>query len=343
MSTILPDRIQADADAVTGLEKISVIMIVSERPEPLDLLYEEYVSALRAAGYASFEFIVVATRDDRRLVSPLLRLAREGEPVRVLESAHNVGEATLLRSAFAHCAGSIVAVVPAYRRIEASGLPLMIRRVEEGAADLVVACRSQDADSWSSQLQRRVVHGLVRRAVGGSFHDLGSGIRVMRAEVIREVPMYGEFLRFLPLLAVREGFTTEEVPVLQHPADRRPRFYSPGTYLRRLIDLAGVFFLVRFREKPLRFFGLFGSSLALVGGVMLAIMFVQRLMGQGLAERPLLLLAVLLTVIGLQAIALGLVGEIIVHASARHTPNYRLARYPDHESLTGSGTQESAP
>jgi hypothetical protein len=331
MSTILPEPIQADTGAVPGGEAISVIMIVSERPEPLDLLYVDYASALRAAGHGNFEFIVVASRDARRLVLPILQLAREGEPIRVLESAHNVGEATLLRSAFEHCAGTIIAVVPAYRRIEAAGLPLMISRIEQGVADLVVACRSQESDPWTNRVQRRLVHGLVRRVVGGSFHDLGSGVRVMRGDVIREVPMYGEFLRFLPLLAAREGFRTVEVMVPQHPADQRPRFYSPGVYVRRLIDLAGVFFLVRFREKPLRFFGLFGSSLALVGGVLLAVMFVQRLMGQGLAERPLLLLAVLLTVVGLQAIALGLVGEIIVHASARHAPNYRLARYPDGE------------
>lgn len=329
MSVILPDRLESESAPERAHEMVSVVIIVSERPEPLDALYEEYVSALRAAGYSDFEFIVVAGRDVRRLVLPLLRLAREGEPIRVLESAHNVGEATLLRSAFGHCAGSIVAVVPAYRRIEASGLPPLIRRVEEGAADLVVACRSQEGDPWTNRVQRRLVHALVRGTVGGSFHDLGSGVRVMRGEVIREVPLYGEFLRFLPLLAAREGFATEEVVVPQHPADRRARIYSPGIYLRRLIDLAGVFFLVRFREKPLRFFGLFGSSLAIVGGVLLAVMFVQRLMGQGLAERPLLLLAVLLTVIGLQAIALGLVGEIIVHASARHATNYRLARYTD--------------
>jgi hypothetical protein len=329
MSVIMPDRLEAKHGGTSAHEMISVIMIVSERPQPLDRLYEEYVSALRAAGYSDLEFIVVAGRDHRRLVQPVLQLAREGEPVRVLESAHNVGEATLLRSAVEHCTGTIVAVVPAYRRIEASGLPLLISRVEARAADLAVACRSQEGDSWTNRVQRRLVHGLVRRAVGGTFRDLGSGVRVMRGELIREVPLYGEFLRFLPLLAAREGFITEEVVVPQHPADRRARIYSPGIYLRRLIDLAGVFFLVRFREKPLRFFGLFGSSLAMVGGVLLAVMFVQRLMGQGLAERPLLLLAVLLTVIGLQAIALGLVGEIIVHASSRHATNYRLARYRD--------------
>lgn len=305
---------------------ISVIMVVSERAEPLAPLYADYAAALRAAGYGDFEFIFVSGRDWRRWLDPVLRLRRDGEPVQVLEAAQNVGETALLRSAFGHCTGSIIVTVPSYRRIDPNALPTLIRRLEDGAAHLVVACRSQQRDSWFNRFQRRVVHGLIRRAVGGEFHDLGSGVRAMHADVLREVPLYGEFSRFLPLLATREGFTTEELIVPQDAADQRTRVHSPGVYLRRLIDLAGVFFLIRFREKPLRFFGLVGSVLSGIGGVMLLVMFFQRMFGQSLADRPLLLLAVLLAVTGIQAIALGLVGEIIVHTTTRRQTTYRLSR-----------------
>jgi hypothetical protein len=310
-------------------EMVSVIMVVAERPESLEALYTEYATALREAGYDGFEFIVVSGRDWRRHVDPLLRLSRAGEPIQVLEAAQNVGETALLRSAFGSCSGSIIVTVPAYRRINAAALPLLIQRVENGEAHLVAARRSQQYDSWFNRFQRRLAYGLIRRAVGGAFHDLGSGVRVMRPEVLSEIPLYGEFSRFLPLLARREGFVAEEMVVPQHSADRRSRLYSPGIYLRRLIDLSGVFFLIRFREKPLRFFGLVGSTLALIGGVMLAVMFFQRIYGQPLGDRPLLLLAVLLAVIGLQAIALGLVGEIIVHTTARRNTSYRLSRRSD--------------
>jgi len=113
--------------------------------------------------------------------------------------------------------------------------------------------------------------------------------------------------------------------VPQHPLDLRTRVYSPGIYLRRLLDLFAVFFLVRFREKPLRFFGLTGGLTSLVGFVLLAVLGVQRLAGQPLADRPLLVLSVLLVVLGVQGVALGLVGEIIVHASVRRGVTYRLA------------------
>jgi hypothetical protein len=159
---------------------------------------------------------------------------------------------------------------------------------------------------------------------GQKIHDVASGVRAMRPEVLERVPLYGDFARFLPLFAVRDGFSVVEVPVPQHERDVRARLYRPGTYLRRLVDLLGLFFLLRFTEKPLRFFGMLGSLLSLAGGLILAVLSLQRLAGQGIADRPLLLLGVLLVVLGVQAIALGLIGEIIVHLGAAQRPTYRV-------------------
>ena len=170
-----------------------------------------------------------------------------------------------------------------------------------------------------------MVHAFIRALVGGSFRDLGSGVRAYRREVLGELPLYGEFSRFLPLFAIREGFRVEEIEVPQHPADQKTRIYSPGIYLRRLLDLLTVFFLIRFREKPIRFFGLLGSGVSLTGLVIMAILGAQRLGGQPLADRPMLLVGVLLFVLGVQGLALGLIGEIIVHAGAKRRTVYRLS------------------
>src|SRR5690606_13461460 len=99
-----------------------------------------------------------------------------------------------------------------------------------------------------------------------------------------------------------------------------------GVYLRRLIDLLGLLFVLRFTDKPLRFFGLAGSLFSFAGALILAAVLVQRLGGQGIADRPLLLLGVVLVVLGVQVVALGLVGEIIVHLNASSRPPYRLWR-----------------
>ena len=110
----------------------------------------------------------------------------------------------------------------------------------------------------------------------------------MRREVLQQVALYGDFFRFFPLLALRDGYVVVEVPVPQHQRDRTRRVYGPGTYLRRFIDIVGLVFLLRFTEKPLRFFGLIGSLSAIAGVVVLAVVTVQRFGGRGIADRPIL-------------------------------------------------------
>lgn len=301
---------------------LSVIVTVTERPVSLLDLYDEYAAPLRARGW-SFEFLFALEPWGDYLVEPLESARRAGEPIRVLHAHRTMGEAGLLKEAGRRCRGEIVITLPAYYRVRAACLPQLVERVRQGA-DLAVAWRSPRRDSWVNRLQNRVFHFLLGLSASRRFHDIACGVRVMPARVLGQIPLYGDFSRFLPLLAVQEGFVVEEVACPQHPGDRQPRVYAPGVYLRRLIDLFGVFFLLRFTYKPLRFFGLLGGGLSIVGGVILLALFFLRLGGQAIADRPLLLLGVLLFSLGVQIVALGLVGELIVHLSVPSELSYRV-------------------
>lgn len=303
--------------------EVSVIVPVTERPEPLDEIYEQYSRAIAASG-RSYEFLFVVEPYRHSTLEALRPLAEAGEPIRVIESGHAVGESTLLKLGASRVNGRVLVVLPAYHRVVPAAIPALVRRVEQGA-DLANARRWPRRDSWLNRLQTRVLHGLVSRLARDRLRDVGSGVRAVRPEVLRDMPLYGDFFRFLPVLALRDGYSVVEVDAEQHPKDATLRIYSPGTYLRRVIDVLGLFFLSRFTYKPLRFFGLIGSLLSGVGGVILIVMFIQRLGGQGLANRPLLLLAVLLFTLGVQAVALGLIGEIIVHFNAPRRRPYRVA------------------
>ena len=313
----------AVADA-RGAVAISVIVPVTERPASLSDLYEEYAAPLRALG-RPYEFVFAAEPWFGELTAPLEELAAQGEPITVLRVAQTMGETALIKLGLAHCRGSTVVTLPAYFRVEGPAIAELIARVDQGA-DLALARRWPRRDSWINRLQSRVFHALLRRLGLGKFRDVACGVRAMRREVLQEVALYGDFFRFFPLLALSDGYVVVEVPAPQHVRDRPARVYGPGTYLRRIIDLVGLVFLLRFTEKPLRFFGLLGSFSAIAGVLVLAVITVQRLGGRGIADRPLLLLGVLLVVLGVQAIALGLVGEIIVYLHASRRPPYRVSR-----------------
>jgi hypothetical protein len=302
---------------------VSVVVPVTERPDPLDELYRELSAPLRRSG-RPFEFIFVTEPWGRPLAAGLAAVAAEGEPVRALLTGQSVGETAQIKLALGHCRGEIVVIHPAYRRIEAGGLEALVARVEAGT-DVATARRWPRGDSWINRLQTLAFHRLIAGLGAGPFRDIGSGVRAGRRDVLRSIPLYGDFARFLPLAAVREGYVVEEVAVPQHAQERRARVYAPGVYLRRLIDVIGLVFLLRFTEKPLRFFGLAGALLSSAGGGILVVLSVQRLGGDSLADRPLLLLGLLLLVLGIQAIALGLIGEIIVHLHATQRRTYRIA------------------
>jgi glycosyltransferase involved in cell wall biosynthesis len=312
-----PMRSGAAADA-----EITVIMTIVERPEPLEALYREYAAVLDSCG-RSHEFIFVAHPFFNELLEPLRALERQGERVKVIESPRSIGETALLRMGLAQARGRIVITVPAYRQVQPSALRDLLAAVD-GGVDLAVARRWPRLDSKVNRFQHLALHLTAGRLANGKLHDIACGVRAARRDVLQDIPLYGDFARFLPLLAIYNGFNVVEVASPQHPNDLPRRVYGPGVYIRRLIDILGLYFLLRFTEKPLRFFGLIGAVLSGIGGIALVVMFVQRLLGQPLGNRPLMLLAVLLATLGVQAIALGLVGEMIVHFNASRRRSYRL-------------------
>jgi len=300
---------------------ISVVVPVVERADDLVAVYHSFGRELDARLH-EYEFLFVF--DGRFTPSPeLVALARENEGVRILRFAREFGETAALRLGIEKSRGNLILTLPAYFQVQPAGIRLLLDAVM-GGADMAVANRSPRLDSWLNRIQSRAFHSIVGGVSDQRFHDMACGVRVLRREVARALPLYGDLHRFIPALALREGYRVEEVAVPQHPSDARTRVYGPGVYLRRLLDIAAFFFLAKFTEKPLRFFGLVGSLFLGTGTVLSLVLLIQRFQGQGIANRPVLLLAVLLLALGVQLMGLGLVGEIIVHLRAPHRREYRV-------------------
>jgi hypothetical protein len=159
------------------------------------------------------------------------------------------------------------------------------------------------------------------------FRDLGCSARAMHRKVLEEIKLYGDQQRFLPLLAERQGFRIAQVPLCQSKDDRRAEMYRPRSYTRGLLDIFNVFFLVRFTKKPLRFFGMIGVATSSLGLLELAYLIFERIeFHTALADRPALLLASLLIVLGVQMFALGLLGELVIFTHAGGSKDYKVDR-----------------
>jgi len=301
---------------------ISVLVPVWERPEPLRPLYEEYAAALRQAG-KRFEFVFICEPGYQADIAELLNLAQAGEPIRVLQVSRNLDEASLYHTVATDSLGPVVVTLPAYRRIEADYLPRLIDRVLQGT-DLVVARRWPRRDSWINRWQNRSLHFLLRWTVGGKFRDVACGVQAMRREVLLSTPVYGDSFRFFGLLAQQSGFRVEEMDAPQHLGDRRARLYRPSLYIRRLVDLLGIYVILRFTTRPLRFFGPIGVSLILIGLGLLLLILIRGLGPVSGTGRVVLLAGVFLLVLGIQAVAIGIIGEMMVFLQAPARTRYRV-------------------
>lgn len=316
-----PSTTSGNSAVPADSEIVSVVVPVVERTDDLMAVYRAFARELDARP-EEFEFLFVF---DGRFAPPpeLVSLSRQDQGVRILRFAREFGETAALRIGIEKSRGDLVLTLPAYFQVQPEGVGRLLDAIAAGA-DMAVANRSPRLDSWINRMQSRVFHRIVGGATDQQFHDMACGVRAMRRSAAEALPLYGDLHRFIPALALREGYRVEEVSVAQHPDDARIRVYRPGVYFRRLLDIAAFFFLAKFTERPLRFFGLVGSVFLAAGAALSLVLLVQRFEGQGIANRPALLLAVLLVALGVQLIGLGLVGEIIVHLRAPHRRGYRV-------------------
>lgn len=249
----------------------------------------------------------------------LERLAGSGEAIGILQFPRAFGRAAALSVAFREAKGAFVLTLPAEEEIDLDELPKFVEALER--ADLVVAARVLEREPRRGRTRK--LEYLARLVLGNPFSDLRCQARLMRRAVADELVLYGNQDRFLPLLAQSAGFRVVEVPV----RGRLPKPPVRGVDLGLLLDLLTVFFLFKFVQKPFRFFGGIGLGLLAAGGLATAWLIFERLVfGAPLANRPALILSTLTVVLGIQVIAVGLVGEIIAFAHARNLRTYRIER-----------------
>jgi glycosyltransferase involved in cell wall biosynthesis len=309
--------------------QVSAIVPVGGRQTALRELYAEYRSGMKALG-VPFEFIFVLDGPQPGYEKALAELVTEGEPITVISLSRYFGEATAIMVGFDHAAGAVIMTLPAYLQVEGSEIKRYYDAID--GADVVVGHREPRATRWFDSLRRRAFHGLLAYVTRLHFHDLGCNARAVRRKVLEEVRLYGDQQRFLPVLAERQGFRVAEIAVKQSAGDRHDQPYELRNYTRGFLDIFNVFFLVRFTKKPLRFFGMIGVATFGIGIIeLLYLVFDRIFLSTPLADRPALLLASLLIVLGVQIFALGLLGELIIFTHAGGSKDYqvdRVVQYP---------------
>jgi dolichol-phosphate mannosyltransferase len=288
---------------------ISVVVPVHDEERTVALLFEELQAALEPLNQP-WEAVFVDDGSTDGSFAALTRLHNAKDNVRVVRLRRNFGKAAALAAGFAQARGEVVVTIDADLQDDPAEIPRLLAKLDEGF-DLVSGWKAHRRDPLSRRALSRIFNWVTGRVSGLRLHDMNCGLKAYRAEVVKELRLYGELHRFIPVLAHYRGHRIAELPVNHRPREHGRSRYGVERYLRGFLDLLTVSFIGRYRHRPLHLFGGLGLGLGGLGFVILVYLTILKIYGHAIGERPLLILGVLLVVVGLQFFSLGLISELI--------------------------------
>ena len=273
-------------------------------------LYEELVSVLDTIdGDHEIIFIDDGSTDDTFDI--LFELRRSDRRVRLIRFRRNFGQTAAIAAGFEHAKGQVIVTMDGDLQNDPHDIPALLSKIDEGY-DLVSGWRADRKDKFfSRRLPSMIANRLISWATDVQLHDYGCTLKAIRSEVAKNITLYGELHRFIPAVASWMGVKIAEVRVNHRPRTLGQSKYGISRTFRVLLDLITVKFLLSYSGRPIHFFGIPGLICGSVGFTLALIMTIQRLFfGEPLADRPLLLFAVMLILIGIQFIVFGLLSEL---------------------------------
>jgi len=239
--------------------------------------------------------------------------------VRVVQFRRNFGQTAAITAGFRHANGRVIVLMDGDQQNDPRDIPALLERMKQGY-DIVSGWRKDRKDKLLlRKLPSRAANWLISRVTGIHLHDYGCTLKAYDSEVVRHIRLYGELHRFIPALAGSVGAAVTEVPVNHRPRLRGKSKYGISRTVRVLLDLITVKFLLKYLGRPMQLFGLPGLGSLFVGIGILVYLVVERiLLNQGVADRPLLAGALLMTILGVQFLSMGLLGELLTRIYFEH-------------------------
>lgn len=289
--------------------RLSIVVPVFNEAENLDALTDRLFGAIARFGLDA-EVLYVDDGSTDGSETMYRRLCANHPALRVIRLRRNFGQTAAMAAGFDHARGAVIVVLDGDLQNDPDDIPLLIKTLDEGY-DVVSGWRRDRQDHWSRVLPSRFANWLIGRVTGVRLHDYGCSLKAYRAEVIQNIPLYGDLHRFIPALASIYGARITEIPVRHHHRARGTSKYTLARTFRVIMDLIIVSFLKSYAQRPMHAFGWAGILMMLVGfGIDAYLAFQKLAFGAQLANRPLLLFGAVLMLAGLQIASLGILAEL---------------------------------
>jgi glycosyltransferase involved in cell wall biosynthesis len=297
------------------------------------------------AGYGGpWELVLVDDGSPDETGPRLLAEAKKyGSHVRVVRFARNLGQTAAMQAGIDAARGELIATLDGDLQNDPADIPRMIGELQQRGLDLLCGKRANRQDAWlSRKLPSKIANRIIARVTGVNITDYGCSLKVYRASVIKQVRLYGEMHRFIPVWV---AMVTSPSRIGEMPVGHQARQFGESKYgisrtFRVVLDLLTAFFFLRYRARPGHFFGSIGLALGMVGGAMLSWLAVAKfILGENIGNRPMLLTGVLLMMFSMQFLTTGVVAEILtrIFYQSREQPRAQIS---DNEAVAAEWRQQ---
>ena len=293
--------------------EVSVISPVFNERENLKTFVDAVAEVMRSTGM-SWELIFVDDGSDDGSAEAIKELINQ-ENIRCLLLSKNYGQTTAIQAGFDNAEGKYLVTLDSDMQNDPKDIPALLNKLIKEELDLVVGWRKNRKDNYFLRnLPSSIANKLIGNITGVKLHDYGCSLKAYRADVLKEVRLYGEMHRFIPAWMATKipASKISELVVTHHPRIAGKSKYGISRTFRVFVDLISVYFFMRFFSRPGHFFGLIGLLLSSIGSLILIyLVSLKFIYGLDIGDRPLLIAGTLLVVVGIQFISFGVIGEIL--------------------------------
>ncbi|HPJ35374.1 MAG TPA: glycosyltransferase family 2 protein [Spirochaetota bacterium] len=305
---------------------LSIILPVFNEEESLDLQYKAVTEAVKKLK-KTYEVIFV---DDGSLDSSyeiLTKISAKDRNVRLVRFRRNFGQTAAMAAGIDYSCGEVIVFMDSDLQNEPEDIGKLLEKIEEGY-DVVSGWRANRQDKLiSRKIPSKIANWLIAKVTGVPLHDLGCSLKAYRGDVLRQVNLYGEMHRFIPVHASWIGARITEVPVGHHARQFGQSKYGIKRTFKVILDLVTVKFMGSYSTKPIYIFGGTGVVICLLGVMSgTAVVLMKLISGTDMSGNPLLILSVLLLIIGVLFIQMGIIAEILIriYHESQKMPPYRI-------------------
>ena len=305
---------------------VSVVVPIFNERENVARLVDELEEKLDQAAFP-WELVLVDDGSTDGTVEKLQLLATERRHLRLVLLRRNFGQTAAMHAGIQHATGEIIVTMDGDLQNDPADIPMLVQKIHDGH-DLVFGWRKHRQDAFlNRKLPSRIANWLISRVTGFPIHDLGCTLKAMRRDLARQLELYGEMHRFIPILAHQIGARSVEVVTNHRPRQFGTTKYGIGRTTRVLLDLMTVRFLQKYFDSPMKLFGKIGLIVGAVGAVSLIASVAMKLFwASDMTGNPLFLLSILSAILSVQFFSLGLLGEVNarIYFSSGKRQNYQV-------------------